>query len=140
MKRVTGEDKQRCIVVMEPVERVTASVTFTNSGKIISCDSAFAHLHGYMAEGDINGFSITDVIPSVKIPLPCKTLPKYFRIQRAAGRAKDGTTFPLSIKLSTKILEDQSTKNQQDLPHKLCSAGTVQCNNFHMSVAQSSLL
>eukprot|EP00062_Callorhinchus_milii_P000412 gi/632934390/ref/XP_007910284.1/ PREDICTED: PAS domain-containing serine/threonine-protein kinase [Callorhinchus milii] len=129
MKRVTGEDKQRCIVVMEPVERVTASVTFTNSGKIISCDSAFAHLHGYMAEGDINGFSITDVIPSVKIPLPCKTLPKYFRIQRAAGRAKDGTTFPLSIKLSTKILEDQSTKNQQDLPHKLCSAGEAEEDN-----------
>ncbi|XP_067851719.1 PAS domain-containing serine/threonine-protein kinase [Heptranchias perlo] len=115
MKRMIGEDRQCCVVVMEPVERVTASVTFTGSGKIVSCDAAFAYLHGYTAEDEVTGFSITDVIPSVKIPLPRKEIPKNLKIQRAAGRAKDGTTFPLSIKLSIKALVDQSTEGRHQI-------------------------
>ncbi|XP_038672914.1 PAS domain-containing serine/threonine-protein kinase isoform X1 [Scyliorhinus canicula] len=113
MKRMTGEDRQCCVVVMEPVERLTASVTFTGNGRIVSCDASFAYLHGYTAADEVAGFSITDVIPSVKIPSPHMKIPKNLKIQRAAGRAKDGTTFPLSIKLSIKVLEDQSTEGHR---------------------------
>uniref|UniRef100_UPI00398EE7CD PAS domain-containing serine/threonine-protein kinase isoform X2 n=1 Tax=Pristiophorus japonicus TaxID=55135 RepID=UPI00398EE7CD len=115
MKRITGEDRQCCVVVMEPVERLTASVTFTGSGRIVSCDASFACLHGYTAEDEVTGLSITNVIPSVKIPLPNKKIPKNLKIQRAAGRAKDGTTFPLSIKLSIKDLKDQSTEGHHQI-------------------------
>ncbi|XP_072330957.1 PAS domain-containing serine/threonine-protein kinase isoform X5 [Scyliorhinus torazame] len=113
MKRMTGEDRQCCVVVMEPVERLTASVMFTGSGRIVSCDTSFAYLHGYTAADEVAGFSITDVIPSVKIPSPHMKIPKNLKIQRAAGRAKDGTTFPLSIKLSIKVLEDQSIEGHR---------------------------
>lgn len=109
MKRMTGEERQCCVVVMEPVERLTASVTFTDTGRILSCDKPFAYLHGYASEEEVVGFSITDVIPSVKIPSSCKKIPKNLKIQRAVGRAKGGSTFPLSIKLSLKVPENYST-------------------------------
>ncbi|XP_072111890.1 PAS domain-containing serine/threonine-protein kinase isoform X2 [Mobula birostris] len=112
MKRMAGEERECCVVVMEPVERLTASVTFANTGRILSCDRPFAYLHGYATEEEIVGFSITDVIPSVKIPALCKKIPKNLKIQRAVGRAKDGNTFPLSIKLSLKIPEKHDTDIQ----------------------------
>ncbi|XP_078266759.1 PAS domain-containing serine/threonine-protein kinase isoform X2 [Rhinoraja longicauda] len=109
MKCMTGEERQCCVVVMEPVERLTASVTFTDTGRILSCDKPFAYLHGYASEEEVVGFSITDVIPSVKIPSSCKKIPKNLKIQRAVGKAKGGSTFPLSIKLSLKVPENYST-------------------------------
>ncbi|XP_069752512.1 PAS domain-containing serine/threonine-protein kinase isoform X2 [Narcine bancroftii] len=112
MKRMTGEERQCCVVVMEPVERLAASVTFSDTGKILSCDMPFAYLHGYTAEEEIVGFSITDVIPSIKIPSACKKIPKNLKIQQAVGRAKDGSTFPLSIKLSLKDPNDDNTRIQ----------------------------
>ncbi|XP_048398701.2 PAS domain-containing serine/threonine-protein kinase [Stegostoma tigrinum] len=111
MKHMTGEDKRCCVVVMEPVERLTASVTFTGSGRIVSCDASFAHLHGYASMDEVIGFAITDLIPSIKIPSSCTKIPKNLKIQRAAGRAKDGTTFPLSIKLSDKCLQGPSSED-----------------------------
>ncbi|XP_067897889.1 PAS domain-containing serine/threonine-protein kinase isoform X2 [Heterodontus francisci] len=119
MKRMTDEDRHCCVVVMEPVERFTASVTFTGSGRIVSCDASFAYLHGYTAADEVTGFSITDVIPSVKIPSPHMKIPKSLKIQRAAGRTKDGTTFPLSIKLGIKVPEDESTEGHQFQPPDL---------------------
>ncbi|XP_043557681.1 PAS domain-containing serine/threonine-protein kinase isoform X1 [Chiloscyllium plagiosum] len=116
MKRMTGEDRQCCVVVMEPVERLTASVTFTGSGRIVSCDASFAYLHGYTSTDEIIGFAITDLIPSIKIPSSCTKIPKNLKIQRAAGRAKDGTTFPLSIKLNDKGLQGPSSEDHQP-PH-----------------------
>ncbi|XP_059806826.1 PAS domain-containing serine/threonine-protein kinase isoform X2 [Hypanus sabinus] len=112
MKHMAGEERECCVVVMEPVERLTASVTFADTGRILSCDKPFAYLHGYASEEEIVGLSITDVIPSVKIPSSCKKIPKNLKIQRAVGRAKDGNTFPLSIKLSLKVPEKHGTDIQ----------------------------
>ncbi|XP_072896702.1 PAS domain-containing serine/threonine-protein kinase [Hemitrygon akajei] len=112
MKHMAGEERECCVVVMEPVERLTASVTFADTGRILSCDRPFAYLHGYATEEEIVGLSITDVIPSVKIPSSCKKIPKNLKIQRAVGRAKDGNTFPLSIKLSLKVPEKHGTDIQ----------------------------
>ncbi|XP_066565930.1 PAS domain-containing serine/threonine-protein kinase [Amia ocellicauda] len=89
----------RCLVVMEPVERISACVSFTHNGEILSCDSVFAKLHGYLRSDEVIGLPIADFIPSLHIPANVREIPKTLRIQRLTGRSRDGTTFPLSIKL-----------------------------------------
>ncbi|XP_008048045.1 LOW QUALITY PROTEIN: PAS domain-containing serine/threonine-protein kinase [Carlito syrichta] len=102
MKRMQQEHSLCCVVVLEPVERVSASVAFNSDGIILSCDSLFAHLHGYATGEDVVGQRITDLIPSVQLPAPGQRVPKNLKIQRSVGRARDGTTFPLSLKLKSK--------------------------------------
>nr|XP_023396084.1 PAS domain-containing serine/threonine-protein kinase [Loxodonta africana] len=102
MKRIRQEHTHCCVVVLEPVERVSAWVSFQCDGTITSCDSLFAHLHGYTSGEEVAGQRITDLIPSVQIPPPGEHIPKNLRIQRSVGRARDGTTFPLSLKLKFK--------------------------------------
>ncbi|XP_075386513.1 PAS domain-containing serine/threonine-protein kinase isoform X1 [Tenrec ecaudatus] len=98
-KRLRPEQGRCCVVLLEPVERVSAWVSFKLDGTISSCDSLFAHLHGYSSGEEVAGQCITDLIPSVQIPPPGEHIPKHLRIQRSVGRARDGTTFPLSLKL-----------------------------------------
>ncbi|XP_039717016.1 PAS domain-containing serine/threonine-protein kinase isoform X2 [Pteropus medius] len=102
LKRVEQEHRLCCVVVLEPVERVSAWVAFQSDGAITSCDSLFAHLHGYESGEDVVGQRITDLIPSVQLPPPGEQVPVTLKIQRAVGRAKDGATFPLSIKLKSR--------------------------------------
>lgn len=99
MKGVKQEHGRCCVVVLEPVDRVSAWVAFQSDGTITSCDSLFAHLHGYASGEEVVGQRITDLIPSVQLPPPGEHLPQNLKIQRSVGRAKDGTTFPLSLKL-----------------------------------------
>ncbi|XP_036278254.1 PAS domain-containing serine/threonine-protein kinase isoform X1 [Pipistrellus kuhlii] len=102
MKRMKQEPRLCCVVVLEPVERASAWVSFQSDGTITSCDSVFAHLHGYECGNEVTGHRITDLIPSVQLPAPGQPIPQNLKIQRSVGRAKDGTTFPLSIKLKPK--------------------------------------
>ncbi|XP_007941501.2 PAS domain-containing serine/threonine-protein kinase [Orycteropus afer afer] len=99
MKRIRHERGRCCVVLLEPVERVSACVSFQCNGTITSCDNLFAHLHGYMSAEEVVGQCITDLIPSVQIPPPGEHIPKDLRIQRSVGRARDGATFPLSLRL-----------------------------------------
>ncbi|XP_060157558.1 PAS domain-containing serine/threonine-protein kinase isoform X5 [Globicephala melas] len=101
MRRVKQEHSLCCVVVLEPVERVSAWVAFQSNGTVTSCDGLFAHLHGFTSVEEVVGQRITDLIPSVQLPPPGEHIPKNLRIQRSAGRAKDGTTFPLSLKLNS---------------------------------------
>ncbi|XP_061492658.1 PAS domain-containing serine/threonine-protein kinase isoform X2 [Rhineura floridana] len=103
MKRMKTHCSQYCVVVMEPVERFSASVFFTSKGEITSCDPLFAHLYGYSSSEDVVGQYITDMIPSIQIPEPGKKIPKNIKIQRSVGRAREGTTFPLSLKLKRNL-------------------------------------
>nr|XP_004667876.2 PAS domain-containing serine/threonine-protein kinase isoform X1 [Jaculus jaculus] len=102
MKRMQQEHSRCCVVVLEPVERVSAWVNFQSDGTITSCDGLFAHLHGFTSAEDIVGQYITDWIPSIQLPPPGQPIPKSLKIQRSVGRARDGTTFPLSLKLKSK--------------------------------------
>ncbi|XP_054839788.1 PAS domain-containing serine/threonine-protein kinase [Eublepharis macularius] len=114
MKRIKTHGGQYCVVVLEPVERLAASVCFISNGEITSCDSLFAHLHGYSSPEDVVGHYITDLIPSIQIPPPGKKIPKNFKIQRSVGRAREGTTFPLSLKLKVNFPPEKATTVQDD--------------------------
>ncbi|CAH6791969.1 PAS domain-containing serine/threonine-protein kinase [Phodopus roborovskii] len=102
IKRLQQERGLCCVVVLEPVERVSARVDFQSDGTITSCDSLFAHLHGFTSPKDVVGQCVTDLIPSMQLPPPGQHVPKSLKIQRSVGRARDGTTFPLSLKLKSK--------------------------------------
>ncbi|XP_008827365.1 PAS domain-containing serine/threonine-protein kinase isoform X2 [Nannospalax galili] len=102
IKRVQQERGLCCVVVLEPVERISAWVTFQSDGTITSCDVLFAHLHGFMSAKEVVGQCVTDLIPSMQLPPPGQHVPKSLKIQRSVGRARDGTTFPLSLKLKSK--------------------------------------
>ncbi|XP_021487696.1 PAS domain-containing serine/threonine-protein kinase [Meriones unguiculatus] len=102
IKRLQQDGGLCCVVVLEPVERVSAWVAFQSDGTITSCDSLFAHLHGFTSSKDVVGQYVTDLIPYMQLPPPGQHIPKSLKIQRSVGRARDGTTFPLSLKLKSK--------------------------------------
>ncbi|XP_077205137.1 PAS domain-containing serine/threonine-protein kinase isoform X2 [Paroedura picta] len=109
MRRIKAHGNRYCVVVLEPVERLAASVCFTSNGEVTACDSLFAHLHGYSSSEEVIGHYITDLIPSIQIPPPGKKIPKNFKIQRSVGRAREGTTFPLSLKLKVNFPSEKAT-------------------------------
>ncbi|XP_059963386.1 PAS domain-containing serine/threonine-protein kinase isoform X2 [Mesoplodon densirostris] len=108
MKRVKQEHSLCCVVVLEPVERVSAWVAFQSNGTVTSCDGLFAHLHGFTSAEEVVGQRITELIPSVQLPPPGEDIPKNLKTQRSVGRAKDGTTFPLSLKLNSKPSNEEA--------------------------------
>ncbi|GAB0193334.1 PAS domain-containing serine/threonine-protein kinase [Grus japonensis] len=114
LRRIKSEDNQCCVVVLEPVERLSASVSFRVDGEITSCDLLFAHLHGYPTLEEVVGLHIKDLIPSVQIPPLGKKIPKNLRIQRAVGRSREGNMFPLSLKLQVSLLEEDQVAVQKD--------------------------
>ncbi|NWJ01608.1 PASK kinase, partial [Crypturellus undulatus] len=114
LRRMRSKDNQRCVVVLEPVERLSASVSFRADGEITSCDLPFAYLHGYPSLEEVIGLNLKDLIPSVQIPTLGKSIPKNLGIQRSVGRTREGNTFPLSIKLHTSLPEEDKAAVQKD--------------------------
>ncbi|XP_019733466.1 PAS domain-containing serine/threonine-protein kinase isoform X1 [Hippocampus comes] len=94
-----SQNGEHLLVKMENVERISASLTFTQDGNILTCDSAFAHLHGYHHPEDLKGLSVMELIPSLQIPLHCQALPKMLSVQRVCGRSREGASVPLCVKL-----------------------------------------
>ncbi|NXM31044.1 PASK kinase, partial [Oxyruncus cristatus] len=113
-RQIRSKDTQRCVVVLEPVERLTASVCFQADGEITSCDLLFAHLHGYPTLEEVVGLHVKDLIPSVQIPPLGKKIPKTLRTQRAVGQSREGNVFPLSLKLQVSLLEQDQARVQKD--------------------------
>ncbi|NWS20966.1 PASK kinase, partial [Pachyramphus minor] len=113
-RKIRSKDTQRCVVVLEPVERLAASVCFRADGEITSCDLLFAHLHGYPTLEEVVGLHIKELIPSVQIPPLGKKIPKTLRTQRAVGRSREGNVFPLSLKLQVTLLEEDQARVQKD--------------------------
>ncbi|KAK9401097.1 PAS domain-containing serine/threonine-protein kinase-like [Crotalus adamanteus] len=115
-RKIKGHCSQYCVVVLEPVERLSASVFFKSNGEITSCDPLFAHLHGYSSSEDVIGHYIKDLIPSIQLPTPGKKIPKNIKIQRSVGRSREGTTFPLSLKLKVNPPIDEVISVSDDPP------------------------
>ncbi|KFM10884.1 PAS domain-containing serine/threonine-protein kinase, partial [Aptenodytes forsteri] len=114
LRRIGSKDNQCCVVVLEPVERLSASVSFRVDGEITSCDLLFAHLHGCPTLEEVVGLHIKDLIPSVQIPPLGKKIPKNLRIQQAVGQSREGNMFPLSLKLQVSLLEEDQAAVQKD--------------------------
>uniref|UniRef100_A0AAY5F4B5 non-specific serine/threonine protein kinase n=1 Tax=Electrophorus electricus TaxID=8005 RepID=A0AAY5F4B5_ELEEL len=50
--------------------------SFLTQGGILSCDSTFAHLHGYGDADEMTGLSVAPLMPLLRVPLCCKSIPK----------------------------------------------------------------
>ncbi|XP_029309468.1 PAS domain-containing serine/threonine-protein kinase isoform X2 [Cottoperca gobio] len=94
-----SQDEEPWLVMMESVERVSALLSFSQDGSILTCDLAFAHLHGYHHPDELKGLSVKELIPSLQIPLHCNALPKMLRVQRVCGKSRGGASVPLCVKL-----------------------------------------
>ncbi|OWK04523.1 hypothetical protein Celaphus_00002846 [Cervus elaphus hippelaphus] len=112
MKRVKQESSLCCVVMLEPVERVSAWVAFRSDGTVTSCDGLFAHLHGFASGEEVVGQHITDLIPSLQLPPPGEHIPTNLKIQRSVGRARDGATFPLSLKLKSQPSSEEAADGE----------------------------
>ncbi|XP_041849004.1 PAS domain-containing serine/threonine-protein kinase [Melanotaenia boesemani] len=94
-----SQNEDLWLVVIESVERVSAFLSFSQDGSILTCDPGFAHLHGYHHPEDLKGVSIKELIPSLQIPLYSHAVPKMLRVQSVCGKSKGGATVPLCVKL-----------------------------------------
>ncbi|XP_030016680.1 PAS domain-containing serine/threonine-protein kinase isoform X2 [Sphaeramia orbicularis] len=91
-------------VLIENLERMSAFLSFSQDGSILSCDLAFAHLFGYSHPDELNGVHVKDLIPSLQIHPHSHALPKMLRVQRACGKSRGGVSIPLCIKLQGAVL------------------------------------
>ncbi|KAL6104485.1 pask [Pungitius sinensis] len=99
-----SQNEEHWLVMMEVVERVSAFLSFTQDGSILTCDLAFTHLHGYQHPDELKGVSVKELIPSLQIPLHSNALPKMLRIQRVCGKSRGGASVPLCVKLKGAVV------------------------------------
>uniref|UniRef100_A0A5S6NK72 non-specific serine/threonine protein kinase n=1 Tax=Xenopus tropicalis TaxID=8364 RepID=A0A5S6NK72_XENTR len=92
--------QNQCLLLLETVQQITATVSFRQDGRILSCDPTCARLYGYMEPEEVLGQHITDLLPTVNIPLQGREIPQNLRCQRLVGVTRDGANFPLSLNLS----------------------------------------
>ncbi|CAM4588551.1 unnamed protein product [Leuciscus chuanchicus] len=97
------EQQQILELLLERVERITAHVTFTQNGGVLSCDATFAHLYGYHAAEEMTGLSIMSLMPSLQIPFHCRTTPKVLRMQRLFVKARSGLVVPACVRLQAAV-------------------------------------
>ncbi|XP_073712319.1 PAS domain-containing serine/threonine-protein kinase isoform X2 [Misgurnus anguillicaudatus] len=109
----TPEQPQVVELLLEKVERITAHVTFTQNGGILSCDSTFAHLHGYHTAEDLTGLSIMALMPSLQMPFHCRTTPKVLRVQRLRLQDRTGMAVPACIRLHAAVSCGRSAHPEQ---------------------------
>ncbi|CAL8281687.1 unnamed protein product [Lota lota] len=95
--------QQHWLITMEQVERISASISLAQDGGIISCDTVFAHLHGYLQAEELTGVSIMDLIPDLQIPVQGHVISKMQRIQRVCGRGRKGSAVPLCVRLQGEV-------------------------------------
>ncbi|XP_031813343.1 PAS domain-containing serine/threonine-protein kinase isoform X3 [Sarcophilus harrisii] len=111
LKNLEHDSSSRCsVVLLEPVERFTTEISFQRDGKVLSCDSLFAQLFDFSSMEEVSGNKILDLIPSLQLPPPGQRITEALRIQRLTGRTKNGSTFPLSLKLTMKQQSKQEGK------------------------------
>lgn len=89
----------RCLVVLEPVDRITTGCTLGPHGRIFTADSQLAEIFGY-SESEVLGSHITELIPSVNLSSVDHNIPNTeFRTECLTGRTKSGFCFPLKLQL-----------------------------------------
>ncbi|XP_067331626.1 PAS domain-containing serine/threonine-protein kinase isoform X2 [Channa argus] len=99
-----SQNDEHCLVMIENVERISANLSLSQNGSILTCDLAFAHLHGYHHSNELKGMHVKKLIPSLQIPLHSHALPKNLRVQGVCGKSREGSLVPLCIKLQGAVL------------------------------------
>uniref|UniRef100_A0A8D3C794 PAS domain-containing serine/threonine-protein kinase n=1 Tax=Scophthalmus maximus TaxID=52904 RepID=A0A8D3C794_SCOMX len=94
-----SQNSDHWLVMVENVERLSAFISFSQDGSVLTCDFAFAHLHGYHHPDELKGLLVKELIPSLQIPLHTHALPKMLRVQRRCGKSRGGASVPLCIKI-----------------------------------------
>lgn len=117
-----SQNEEHLLLVMENVERMSSFLSFSRDGRILTCDLAFAHLHGYHHPEELKGVFVKELIPSLQIPLRSHALPKMLRVQRVCGRSREGAAVPLCVKLQGAV---QCGKPQ----HQLNGTGYIYLND-----------
>ncbi|CAH2246727.1 PAS domain-containing serine threonine- kinase [Pelobates cultripes] len=97
--------KNQCLLFLENIQRITATLSFQQDGRIVSCDNICARLYGYMDPEELLGQRLVDLLPSIHYPLPGREMPQSIRQQRIVGITRDGATFPLTLNLLENPLE-----------------------------------
>ncbi|XP_072297522.1 PAS domain-containing serine/threonine-protein kinase [Eucyclogobius newberryi] len=92
------------VLVAENVERLSAFMSFSQEGWILSCDMAFAHLFGYHHAQELTGMSIKTLIPLIQFHLQSHAVPKALRVQRVHGKSRLDASIPLCFKLQGALL------------------------------------
>ncbi|XP_036412741.1 LOW QUALITY PROTEIN: PAS domain-containing serine/threonine-protein kinase [Colossoma macropomum] len=98
-----SRDHHTSVLLLERVERISAHFSFSQEGGILSCDSAFAHLHGYCEPDELTGLSVTLLMPSLHVPLHCRTVPKMLRVQRLCVQGSSGTALRVCVRLRAAV-------------------------------------
>ncbi|XP_032422277.1 uncharacterized protein LOC116722190 isoform X2 [Xiphophorus hellerii] len=111
--------------MMECVERISSFVSFSQDGSILSCDLAFACLHGYHNPEELKGVSVKELIPSLQIPVYSHALPKMLRVQKVCGRSTGGASVPLYVKLQGAALCGKPQYHHND-------GGTLSRHDSHL--------
>ncbi|XP_073705888.1 PAS domain-containing serine/threonine-protein kinase [Garra rufa] len=102
--QIPKQQRQQILeLLLERVERITAHVTFTQNGGILSCDATFAHLYGYHAAEEMTGLSIMSLMPSLQIPFNSRTTQKVLRVQRLRVQARSGLVVPACVRLQAAV-------------------------------------
>ncbi|XP_052388270.1 PAS domain-containing serine/threonine-protein kinase [Carassius gibelio] len=112
-------------LLLERVERITAHVTFTQNGGILSCDATFAHLYGYHTAEEMTGLSIVSLMPSLQIPFHCRTTPKVLRVQRLCVQARSGLVVPACVRLQAAVSCGRSPLQMNGSAHPEPSDGSL---------------
>ncbi|XP_067219777.1 PAS domain-containing serine/threonine-protein kinase [Chanodichthys erythropterus] len=119
------EQQQILELLLERVERITAHVTFTQNGGILSCDATFAHLYGYHDAEEMTGMLIMSLMPSLQIPFNCRTTPKVSRVQRLCVKARSGLVVPACVRLQAAVSCGRSPLQMNGSVHPKPSDGSL---------------
>ncbi|GFW78633.1 hypothetical protein TNCV_4260561 [Trichonephila clavipes] len=117
-RKIESDSDFRCVVVMEPVDRITATVKFDHNGKIVSCDENFISVFGFSDPGAATNANITDLIPNVEFGLENNQVNSK---QCITGR-NGGFIFPLSIQIN---LCSKEKVTEDDIQEELFYEGTI---------------
>lgn len=71
---------------------------FHSQGSILSCDLAFAHLHGYHHPEELKGVCVKELIPSLQIPLHSHALPKVSTLLKCSAQLSKTRNFNLCFR------------------------------------------
>ncbi|XP_075425661.1 PAS domain-containing serine/threonine-protein kinase isoform X2 [Ascaphus truei] len=100
--------RSHCLLMLEPIQSITAALSFQQDGNIVTCDPTCARLYGFTDPEEFLGQHITDFLPSVHIPVPGREIPQGTMQQRVVGVTREGATFPLILSLTRSDMEGLS--------------------------------